>query len=1149
MTVDRPRLIEVAFPLKQASLDSVHEKNVRHGHISTLHIWPARRPLAASRAALIATLLPDPGTDAERKCLLELLGGRVVTRNTFKTVGGRKVPVIKEETEGGILHWGRENGPALEFFREEIKKAYGGRAPRVLDPFAGGGAIPLEAMRLGCEVTAIDINPVAWFILKCTLDYPQRLAGQKRPLPAWALTLGPSPQGRGKRKPQQGTTLPLWHDGRPSVPPALLERARELRRHGTTAEAILWECLRDRQLAGAKFRRQHVIGPYIADFYCHEARLVIEVDGGIHLEQQAEDHERQANLEAQGYRVMRFTNERVLTDTDTVLAEIAEALPSPAGRGERGEGDLADHVRAWGQWVLERARHDLERFYPIVDGEPTVAYLWARTVTCKNCRATIPLLKTLWLCRKDNKRFRLELKPRADKSGVDFEVVEVRPHPQSLSLWERETARHPSPAGRGAGGEGRGTMSRSGAWCPACSKPGTVSMTLDDIRAEGMAGRLGAQMTAVVVEGARGKEYRLPTREELEAAEEATRHVDEVFKDVPFGLPTEPTPAGGGSGAGRAFSVQNYGMDQWYKLFTPRQLVALGTFVKHTRAAREAMRAEGYPPEWVEAVSGYLAIAFDRTANYMSTICIWEPAAGEIKQTFLRFALPITWDYAEANPLSPVDRFYVGAISNVGRVLNELTSTAQSGAPIPSALNRSALRIRDFKCDVVITDPPYYDAIPYSDLMDFFYVWLRRVSCHLAPAFDEALVSNLGPKWDPTNEDGELIDDDSRHGNDPSRSKEAYERGMARAFRACADCLPRDGRAVIVFANKQPAAWEALVSAVISSGFTVTATWPITTEMRGGVRNFERASLGSSIWLVCRKRPETARPGWDTRVLEEMRSRIYGRLRDFWDAGIRGPDFVWAATGPALEAYSKHPVVKKADEPNSLMSVSEFLQHVRRIVVDYVVGRILTQNGPGDASALDDVTLYYLLHRHDFGLEEAPVGASILYAQSCNLRDRDLADRFDILAYGKTRAVDEVEGDEDEEEEPSPWSADLPSPGGRGTEGEGETTSGSTVKLKRWDQRRQRDLGLNPGGRPSPLIDQVHHLMHLWRSGDVQKVDAYLEDQGLRRNPVFPRLLQALVELARKDNQHDELVLLETIMNHLGARGVHPQMRLRMEES
>src|SRR5688572_2304012 len=188
---DFPRLIEHAFPLKQASLDSVHEKNVRHGHISTLHIWPARRPLAASRAALIATLLPDPGTPEKRRELCEKIGGRVVKKIERKKMpNGQVVDRVKEETEGGILHWGQEtaNAADLEWFRQEIRKTYGGRAPKVLDPFAGGGAIPLEAMRLGCEATAVDINPVAWFILKCTLEYPQKLAGQKRPLPPFVLS-------------------------------------------------------------------------------------------------------------------------------------------------------------------------------------------------------------------------------------------------------------------------------------------------------------------------------------------------------------------------------------------------------------------------------------------------------------------------------------------------------------------------------------------------------------------------------------------------------------------------------------------------------------------------------------------------------------------------------------------------------------------------------------------------------------------------------------------------------------------------------------------------------------------------------------------------------------------------------------------------
>ena len=145
---DRPRLIEFAFPLKQASLDSVHEKNVRHGHIASLHLWPARRPLAASRATLVATLLPDPAVPEKRRELIEKLGGHVIQKFEKKKMpSGKIIERPKEETVGGILHWGRESLPDLEWFREEIRKAYNGRAPKVLDPFAGGGAIPLEAMR------------------------------------------------------------------------------------------------------------------------------------------------------------------------------------------------------------------------------------------------------------------------------------------------------------------------------------------------------------------------------------------------------------------------------------------------------------------------------------------------------------------------------------------------------------------------------------------------------------------------------------------------------------------------------------------------------------------------------------------------------------------------------------------------------------------------------------------------------------------------------------------------------------------------------------------------------------------------------------------------------------------------------------------
>jgi putative DNA methylase len=1074
LPIDWPRLIERAFPLKQASLDSVHEKNVRHGHISTLHIWPARRPLAACRAALIATLLPDPGTPEERRRLCEKIAGKVVEKIEKKKMpNGRTVERIKEETKGGILHWlgseptsgGKKKqgeyrrkakfyAEELEWFRQEIRKAYGGRAPRVLDPFAGGGAIPLEAMRLGCEVTAVDINPVAWFILKCTLEYPQKLARKTPPLPNFIL--------------DNGEFMAAFYKARPDV--------------------------------------------------AFKAKRSDKTEGTRGLFEQ-------------------------------------EGLPAPAA-------DLAWHVRAWGNWVLDRARRELAKYYPtytdfeplkpgkayekqpmrlvplkddgrpdvdslnaefseeyLVDprnprwvAKPTVAYLWARTVTCKNCRAQIPLLKTRWMSKKDGKRVLLTTKPNPDMTGVVFGVETDIPVEGGNAAQRREHDKR----------LGAGTMTRAGADCPCCGLKGI--MTMEDIRVLGQAQELGIALTGVVVDGSREKEYRLPTLMEIKLASDAVAELDRVYSTLPFGMISEPLASKEALG----FRVPLYGFDQWSKLFTPRQLLALGVLVNSTRKCREAMKAVSYSDEWAEAICAYLAVALDRTANYMSSLCIWENVAGEVKQTFLRFALPITWDFGEANPLSEADRYYNGAVSNVVRVLRSLLPAVRS-VPAPSILIESAIARKDDQFDLIVTDPPYYDAIPYSDLMDFFYIWLRRTLSGVSTAYDHAFAEPLSPKWDHVTGDGELIDDSSRHDGDPALSKKTYEDGMARAFEACSASLIDSGRLVIVFAHKQPDAWETLVSAMIRAGFVVDGSWPIQTEMRGGVRNFGRASLASSVWLVCKKRPATARPGWDNKVLEEMRANIATRLREFWDAGIRGPDFVWAATGPALEAYSKHPVVRKANDPGKTMEVGEFLSHVRRMVVDFVVGQVLTGDSAGAdlaaADRMDAPTAYYLLHRHDFGLEEAPSGACILYATACGLSDHELEAIWDILVRtggsGGRQDEDEEDEDADPDAEVDPDSA---------------SDSGSRVKLKTWVQRQHRSMGYEaPGGQPVPLIDRVHRLMHLWRAGDVLKVEEYLDDHGLRRHELFKRLLQSLIELSPAGS--DERSLLESLSNHVGAKG------------
>ena len=478
----------------------------------------------------------------------------------------------------------------------------------------------------------------------------------------------------------------------------------------------------------------------------------------------------------------------------------------------------------------------------------------------------------------------------------------------------------------------------------------------------------------------------------------------------------------------------------------------------------------------------------------------------------------MTWDFCGVRePLSDTTGGFLQSVDWVFKVCQHLQDSVEAACSGTSVLG-SATSCEVSDIDLIVTDPPYYDAIPYSDLMDFFYVWLRRSLAGLSAEIDAAFSRVLGPKWDHQADDGELIDDASRFAGDKERSKRNYEDGMARAFRSCHVALRPEGRLVVVFANKQPDAWETLVAALIRAGFVVDGSWPIQTERSSRSRAMSSAALSSSVWIVCKKRA-TGRHGWDNGVLDEMRKNITEKLRDFWDAGIRGPDFVWAATGPALEAFSKYPVVKKANAPNELMTVSEFLREVRRMVVDFVVGRVLTRDdGKEAATGLDDVTTYYLLHRNDFGMGDAPVGGCILYALSCNLSDTALVNQHDLLSQSGRGNAEETEDDD-------PAAGEAQS-----------AVGGAKVKLKPWSRRLGRNLGLEgPGGRPPPLIDQVHRLMHLWRAGDHVKVDDYLDTRGLTRNALFHRILQALIELAESDSE--ERSLLEALSNRAADRG------------
>jgi putative DNA methylase len=1074
---DTSRLIERAFPLKQASIDSVHEKNVRHGHISTLHLWPARRPLAACRAALLATLLPDPGTPESRKDLCERIGGKLAEYVEKKKMpNGKIVERVKEETVGGVLRWigtqpksgGKkkkeeyrltveQRDSELAWFRKQIRAAYGGKAPVVMDPFSGGGAIPLEAMRLGCETIAVDINPVAWFLLKCTLDFPQRLSGRLYKLP---------------------------------------------------------EMVFDDET-------------FVNDFYKSHP----------HLMGSTKKTKKQKELERK-----------------------TPGLFDKSDSNRIPKADLAWHLRFWGRWVYRHARADLAKLYPVYasfepldkvnakpyeaqdpklldflkDGtpdidslnadfsteylankrnprwvaKPPVAYLWARTVECKNCRCSIPILKTTWLCRSDTKRVRFKIIPRKDRKGVEFKIERNVPIQGGNSAQRREYDKR----------LGEGTMSKSGAKCPCCP----ATMTKEDMQIIGTRGEIGSVLTTVVLDGD-GKEYRLPTQHELDCVAAAEAVAETAFASLPHGRPDDPITL---DAKGNTWCAL-YGVDKFSKLFNPRQLATLATISQKVRDAHHEMRNAGVPADMAEAVTGLLALSAGRLADFSSTCVTWTPGGEFLGHTFVRWAIPFIWDYCEGTPLGTTSGNFLGAVEWIAKATEHTLDATRNSPPVTLVKGSATQKEVNQKVDLIMTDPPYYDAIGYSVLMDFFYVWHRRILTGLVEGGGYE-NEKIGPKWDRETNDGELVDDASRFGNDRVKSKESYEDGMYRAFQQCFDSLSEDGRLVLVFAHKHPDAWETLVSAVIRAGFVSDGSWPIQTERAARTRSQSAAALSSSVWLVCKKRSRMAKPGWDNKVLDDMRVNINERLREYWDAGIRGPDFVWAATGPALEAYSKHPIVKKANDPGKVMSVGEFLEQVRRMVVDFVVGQVLTgdkeQSDMAAADRMDAPTAYYLLHRNDFGLDDAPAGACILYATACGISDRDLEATWNLVSHkgGKNASeeTDEVEVDSEDGDE------------------ESIASSGNQLQLKSWSQRKAKLMGYEaPGGATVPLIDRVHRLLHLWKAGDLHKVDEYLDDNGLRRHELFKRLVQSLIELARKAGIKDELQLLESLSNHIQAKG------------
>jgi len=778
MTIKR-RFIDVCFPIKEVSRESVREKNIRHGHISTLHIWWARRPLASSRATSYAALIPAPKDEKEKE-------------------EKKKFIIELSKWENSL------NFRLIEKARRDILKAYNGKPPRVLDPFAGGGSIPLECLRLGCETYAGEYNPVAVLILKCTLEYPQKYGKSKK----------------------------------------------------------------------------------------------LKKDFSIFNEEPPE------------------------------------------------KNPLLEDIKKWGEWVLEEAKREIERFYPKdEDGSIPVGYIWARTIPCQNpaCQAEIPLMRQFWLARKKNKK--IALKPIVKGKKVEFKIVENPDFDPS-----------------------KGTVRRAIAHCLVCGS------TIDDktVRRLFQQGQSGQRLIAVVLyHPKRGKTYRLATQKDLEAFKEAEKYLEEKRQRLmqEWGInpvPDESLPPKETLG----FRVQRYGIWKWGDLFNSRQKLALITFVEKIRNAYEIMLTKEYNKDYAKILVSYLGLMLGKMVDNFNVLCTWDCTSENNWHVFRRQTLSMVWDYHEINPFGALVGNWKSFTRILTPVLKNLSQISSINYIIPEVKQYSAtsLPYPSNYFDAVFTDPPYYDNIPYSYLSDFFYVWLKRIigdlypdlfATPLTPKSKEIVAYTINRSW--------------------KEAKEFFEKNLKKAFQEIYRVLKPGGVATIVYTHKSTSGWETLINSLLDSGLVITASWPIHTEMQTRLRARESAALASSIYFVAHK-AEKKDIGWYNEVKKEIRERIYEKLESLWKEGISGADYFIAAIGSAIEVFGKYKEVR--DLEGRVIKAEKLLEFVRSIVTDYVVRQVLHNGIAGDLSPL---TKFYILWRWTYGEKKVHFDDARKLAQSVGL--------------------------------------------------------------------------------------------------------------------------------------------------------------------
>ena len=638
----------------------------------------------------------------------------------------------------------------------------------------------------------------------------------------------------------------------------------------------------------------------------------------------------------------------------------------------KGTAGLAADIRYYGAWMREEAHKRIGHLYPPVElptGQTAtvVAWLWARTVPCINpaCGLHMPLMKTFQLSKKKGNEY--WTKPVVDRES-------------NTISWVVQTDNEGVP---------KPTVIRTGAYCFACG----TAVKLPYVREQARAAKIGEINTAIVAEGNRQKLFLPPTdvhtRVSLSAKPE--------WKPRPA-MPNNPTLVSG----------RGYGITQWHQLFTERQLTALTTFSDLLSEVRNQITEDGAEKRYADVVCTYLALAIGRTAETSCKASWWENSATFIAPTFARQALPMTWNFAEANPFSNSTQNWMAQIEWIAKVVENLPVSANSGEAYQADVCTTP-HAQDMP--VFITDPPYYDNIDYADLSDFFYVWIRPL---LRDVYPDLFAGMMTPKEE------EIVAIPARFEDPTQHFEELLGKALLRMRQHCSDEFPSS----IFYAYKQQEAehdgktstgWETMLTAIVDAGFKIIGTWPMRTERTTGVKIGINA-LASSVVLVCRPRPEDAPTITRNEFLQALKKEMPPALdRLTRIANIRPVDLAQAAIGPGMEVYSRYSKVMRIS--GEIVPIREALMHINNEITAY---------HEKETGELDAESQFCLTWLQQHGYMAGNFGDAEGLSKAKDVDIAALHDRVLIAARGKVRLLRAEEyAERENREEMTAWEGCL----------------------------------------------------------------------------------------------------------------------------